>query len=119
MLGQVAHMLQVVKMEETPLVDAAPSEAMWAAIAASLDIDREQQASLMQHRHHFYSTLGTWLHCQDAAASHPSHVSIAPGSFVGEMVQGRLNHCQSGWTCINCRERYPVMPDELFSCDCI
>ena len=58
----MAHMLQVVKMEETPLVDAAPSEAMWAAIAASLDIDRGQQAALMQHRCRFYSALGTLLH---------------------------------------------------------
>ena len=84
-------MLQVVKMEETPLVDAAPSEAMWAAIAASLDIDREQQASLMQHRHHYYSTLGTLLHCQAAAAAYPSHVSTAPSRFCCLMlsVQGK------------------------------
>lgn len=58
----MAHALQVVKMEETPLVDAAPSEAMWAAIAASLDIDRAQQAALMQHRHRFYSSLAPLLH---------------------------------------------------------
>ena len=64
---QVAHMFQVMKMEETPLVDSRPSEAMWSAIVSSLVFSRDQQASLMQHRRHFYGTLGSLLHDHTAA----------------------------------------------------
>ena len=46
---QVAHMFQVMKMEETPLVASQPSEAMWSAMVSSLVFSRDQQASLMQH----------------------------------------------------------------------
>lgn len=88
----MAHMLQVVKMEETPLVDAAPSEAMWAAIAASLDIDRAQQAALMQHRHRFYSALGTLLHDHITAANSNVSMSQKCNSIPG---------IASGWTYVN------------------
>ncbi|KAK9832208.1 hypothetical protein WJX74_002760 [Apatococcus lobatus] len=90
---QMAHMLQVVKMEETPLVDAAPSAAMWAAIAASLDIDREQQAFLMQHRQRFYSTLGTLLHAHIAAAAQKSWA----GPSRSQQTAGKLQEQLYSW----------------------
>ena len=64
---QVAHMFQVMKMEETPLVASQPGEAMWSAMVSSLVFSWDQQASLMQHRRHFYSTLGNLLQDQTAA----------------------------------------------------
>ncbi len=74
--AQAAHILQVKKIEDNPLVDIAPNEAMWAGIAASLDFSSHQQQALMRHRRDFYTGLGLVLRDQGMGMEKQSMVCL-------------------------------------------